>query len=47
MKPTLVTFYGEVSWKTPIKKDFKEVPVSEKACCWAQMLPPWRKEPIL
>ena len=22
--------YGEVSWKTPIKKDFKEVPVSEK-----------------
>ena len=30
MKPTPVTFYGEVSWKTPIKKDFKEVPVSEK-----------------
>jgi TldD protein len=22
--------YGEVSWKTPIKKDFKEVPVSDK-----------------
>lgn len=22
--------YGEVTWKTPIKKDFKEVPVSEK-----------------
>lgn len=22
--------YGEVSWKTPIKKDFKEVPISEK-----------------
>jgi len=22
--------YGEVKWKTPIKKDFKEVPVSEK-----------------
>ncbi|MEO0555152.1 MAG: TldD/PmbA family protein [Bacteroidota bacterium] len=22
--------YGEVSWKTPIKKDFKDVPVSEK-----------------
>jgi len=22
--------YGEVSWKTPIQKDFKEVPVSEK-----------------
>ncbi|MGA9237802.1 TldD/PmbA family protein [Robiginitalea sp.] len=22
--------YGDVSWKTPIKKDFKEVPVSEK-----------------
>ncbi len=22
--------HGEVSWKTPIKKDFKEVPVSEK-----------------
>ncbi|HEA30197.1 MAG TPA: TldD/PmbA family protein [Leeuwenhoekiella sp.] len=22
--------FGEVSWKTPIKKDFKEVPVSEK-----------------
>ena len=22
--------YGEVSWKTPIKKDFKEVPVGEK-----------------
>lgn len=22
--------YGEVSWKTPIKKNFKEVPVSEK-----------------
>jgi len=25
-----VESYGEVSWKTPIKKDFKEVPVSEK-----------------
>tara|TARA_R110002012_G_scaffold283304_1_gene473537 strand:- start:63341 stop:64981 length:1641 start_codon:yes stop_codon:yes gene_type:complete len=25
-----VANYGEVSWKTPIKKDFKEVPVSEK-----------------
>ncbi|WP_324026202.1 TldD/PmbA family protein [Maribacter sp. BPC-D8] len=25
-----VNAYGEVSWKTPIKKDFKEVPVSEK-----------------
>jgi len=25
-----VNSYGEVSWKTPIKKDFKEVPVSEK-----------------
>ncbi len=25
-----VQSYGEVSWKTPIKKDFKEVPVSEK-----------------
>ncbi|MBQ4912958.1 TldD/PmbA family protein [Maribacter sp. MMG018] len=25
-----VPAYGEVSWKTPIKKDFKEVPVSEK-----------------
>ncbi len=25
-----VDSYGEVSWKTPIKKDFKEVPVSEK-----------------
>ncbi len=25
-----VEAYGEVSWKTPIKKDFKEVPVSEK-----------------
>ncbi|MCM4168326.1 hypothetical protein KCTC52924_03892 [Arenibacter antarcticus] len=25
-----VMAYGEVSWKTPIKKDFKEVPVSEK-----------------
>ncbi len=25
-----VAAYGEVSWKTPIKKDFKEVPVSEK-----------------
>lgn len=25
-----VTSYGEVAWKTPIKKDFKEVPVSEK-----------------
>ncbi|MFT4832454.1 MAG: TldD protein [Psychroserpens sp.] len=22
--------YGEVSWKTPIKKDFKDVPISEK-----------------
>ncbi|MEJ1222385.1 TldD/PmbA family protein [Sediminicola sp. 1XM1-17] len=22
--------YGDVSWKTPIKKDFKEVPISEK-----------------
>ncbi len=22
--------YGEVSWKTPVKKDFKDVPVSEK-----------------
>ncbi len=22
--------YGEVSWKTPIEKDFKEVPISEK-----------------
>ncbi|MGB3775243.1 MAG: TldD/PmbA family protein [Leeuwenhoekiella sp.] len=22
--------YGEVTWKTPVKKDFKEVPVSEK-----------------
>lgn len=25
-----VEAHGEVSWKTPIKKDFKEVPVSEK-----------------
>ena len=25
-----VDSHGEVSWKTPIKKDFKEVPVSEK-----------------
>ncbi len=25
-----VSAHGEVSWKTPIKKDFKEVPVSEK-----------------
>lgn len=25
-----VEAYGEVSWKTPVKKDFKEVPVSEK-----------------
>lgn len=25
-----VESYGEVSWKTPIKKDFKEVPVGEK-----------------
>ncbi len=25
-----VESYGEVSWKTPIKKDFKDVPVSEK-----------------
>ena len=25
-----VTGVGEVSWKTPIKKDFKDVPVSEK-----------------
>ncbi len=25
-----VQSYGEVTWKTPIKKDFKEVPVSEK-----------------
>ena len=25
-----VKSYGEVSWKTPIKKDFKNVPVSEK-----------------
>ncbi|WP_024771397.1 MULTISPECIES: TldD/PmbA family protein [Aquimarina] len=25
-----VQSYGEVSWKTPIKKDFKNVPVSEK-----------------
>ena len=25
-----VEAYGDVSWKTPIKKDFKEVPVSEK-----------------
>ena len=25
-----VPSHGEVSWKTPIKKDFKEVPVSEK-----------------
>lgn len=25
-----VNSYGEVSWKTPITKDFKEVPVSEK-----------------
>ncbi len=25
-----VSEYGEVSWKTPIKKDFKDVPVSEK-----------------
>ncbi len=25
-----VKSYGEVSWKTPITKDFKEVPVSEK-----------------
>jgi len=25
-----VQAYGDVSWKTPIKKDFKEVPVSEK-----------------
>ena len=23
--------HGEVSWKTPIKKDFREVPISEKA----------------
>ncbi|SDB28258.1 TldD protein [Flavobacteriaceae bacterium MAR_2010_188] len=25
-----VESYGEVSWKTPIKRDFKDVPVSEK-----------------
>jgi TldD protein len=25
-----VESYGEVTWKTPIKKDFKDVPVSEK-----------------
>ncbi len=25
-----VASYGEVSWKTPIKKDFKDVPVSDK-----------------
>lgn len=25
-----VASYGEVSWKSPIKKDFKEVPVAEK-----------------
>ncbi len=25
-----VEAYGDVSWKTPIKKDFKDVPVSEK-----------------
>lgn len=25
-----VKSHGEVSWKTPIKKDFKEVPISEK-----------------
>lgn len=25
-----VESHGEVSWKTPVKKDFKEVPVSEK-----------------
>lgn len=25
-----VQAHGEVSWKTPIKKDFKEVPISEK-----------------
>ncbi|MFS4417735.1 TldD/PmbA family protein [Maribacter sp. 2307ULW6-5] len=25
-----VSAYGDISWKTPIKKDFKEVPVSEK-----------------
>lgn len=25
-----VPSYGEVTWKTPIKKDFKEVPISEK-----------------
>ena len=25
-----VEAYGEVSWKTPIKKDFKEIPVSQK-----------------
>lgn len=25
-----VASYGEVEWKTPIKKDFKDVPVSEK-----------------
>lgn len=25
-----VSAYGEISWKTPITKDFKEVPVSEK-----------------
>jgi len=25
-----VESYGEVSWKTPIKKDFKDVPVSDK-----------------
>lgn len=25
-----VQSYGEVAWKTPIKKDFKEIPVSEK-----------------
>lgn len=23
--------YGEVSWKSPIKKDFKDIPISEKA----------------
>ncbi len=25
-----VESYGEVSWKTPLKKDFKDIPVSEK-----------------
>ncbi|MCA6078796.1 TldD/PmbA family protein [Fulvivirga sedimenti] len=25
-----VESYGEVSWKTPVKKDFKDIPVSEK-----------------